>query len=510
MVPGTVTVVNGLTLTGSNGSGPGTIELASANPLNTTVIDFEGNQTFDNATVMQTISGDTRTSIDADADLTLGANLSIICNASQLETTPDVITFAGSGTIQSSATIDFIGQHTPFDGSGGAFTVNDFENSGTIENSGSTGSQIYITSPIFHNLSDGLMQTAGSSIFSSIRSVAATAFTNDGMIAANAGYIDIAGALSGSGTISVQNTATVELGSSVSNAQSIDFQGVGQLTLDQPVFVDATINGFVFGDVIDLNAAATGISYTSGDLKMQLMGGQTFDLAITGTYSFSDFIINTNSSVTTIQLPCFAEGTRIATDHGDMRVEELSVGDLVRVMIEGPVQPVIWVGHRHIDCTRHPAPHTVWPVRISAGAFGPAHPSRELFLSPDHAVYFDGALIPVKYLINHSTIVQVQARQVTYYHVELARHDVVLAEGLVVESYLDTSDRANFANSGGPIMLHADFAPRRWEAAGCAPLIVTGPKLDAARAWVNAGNLTPVRPRAMLQPRAAGDGSCAR
>ena len=72
----------------------------------------------------------------------------------------------------------------------------------------------------------------------------------------------------------------------------------------------------------------------------------------------------------------------------------------------------------------------------------------------------------------------------TYHHVELPYHSVLLAEGLAAESYLDTGDRANFINSDGPIALHPDFSSRAWEAAGCAPLVVTGPELEAARSWV--------------------------
>ncbi len=82
----------------------------------------------------------------------------------------------------------------------------------------------------------------------------------------------------------------------------------------------------------------------------------------------------------------------------------------------------------------------------------------------------------------------------TYYHVELPAHGVLLAEGLPAESYLDTGDRTNFANGGGPIALHPDFASRVWEAEGCAPLVVTGPVLDATRRWVNA--LSAAVPRA--------------
>jgi hypothetical protein len=65
--------------------------------------------------------------------------------------------------------------------------------------------------------------------------------------------------------------------------------------------------------------------------------------------------------------------------------------------------------------------------------------------------------------------------QVTYFHVELARHDVLVAEGLPVESYLDTGNRAMFANAGVAMMLHPDFATvnaglKCWERDACAPL----------------------------------------
>jgi len=57
----------------------------------------------------------------------------------------------------------------------------------------------------------------------------------------------------------------------------------------------------------------------------------------------------------------------------------------------------------------------------------------------------------------------------------------LLAEGLPVESYLDTGNRMRFANGGRMITLHPDFATLAWQAAGYAPLVVTGPELDRVR-----------------------------
>ena len=55
-------------------------------------------------------------------------------------------------------------------------------------------------------------------------------------------------------------------------------------------------------------------------------------------------------------------------------------------------------------CRRHPRPHDVRPVRIAAHAFGLGRPRRDLRLSPDHAVFVDGVLIPVRYLLNGATV----------------------------------------------------------------------------------------------------------
>ena len=91
-------------------------------------------------------------------------------------------------------------------------------------------------------------------------------------------------------------------------------------------------------------------------------------------------------------------------------------------------------------------------MRVAADAFGSARqPHTDLFLSPRHAVYVNQVLIPIRHLINGSTITQVPTDQVTYYHIELPRHDVVLAQGLPAESFLDLKDGSDYANGSGPV-----------------------------------------------------------
>ena len=122
-------------------------------------------------------------------------------------------------------------------------------------------------------------------------------------------------------------------------------------------------------------------------------------------------------------------------------------------------------------------------MRIAAGAFGAEMPSRELWISPDHAVYVGDVLIPIKHLINGTSIAQVPMDEVTYYHVALPEHDLLSADGLLAESYLESRDSFGFA-TGRPVRgMHPDLWSLKWEADGCAPLIVTGPSSTPRACW---------------------------
>jgi hypothetical protein len=112
-------------------------------------------------------------------------------------------------------------------------------------------------------------------------------------------------------------------------------------------------------------------------------------------------------------------------------------------------------------------------VVILPGAFGPGMPAKNLALSPSHCVYVDGVLIPVTHLVNGATILRDrQAAAMTYYHIELDRHDILLAEGLPTESYFDDGNRGALYHEIG----------RRWPARHLfAPVVTRGARLAAVR-----------------------------
>ena len=62
----------------------------------------------------------------------------------------------------------------------------------------------------------------------------------------------------------------------------------------------------------------------------------------------------------------------------------------------------------------------------------------------------DDVLVPARYLVNGVTVAQEAVEDITYFHVELAAHDVLLAAGLRCESYLETGLRAALSCNPGP------------------------------------------------------------
>ncbi len=177
---------------------------------------------------------------------------------------------------------------------------------------------------------------------------------------------------------------------------------------------------------------------------------------------------------------CYASGTRLTVPEGAVAVEDLTVGTMV-LTAGGEAQPVRWIGHRSVNCSLSKNPSAVWPICIRAGALVDGRPSRDLWVSPGHSILVGDVLIPAEKLVNGATVVQVQRERVQYWHVELDRHDVLLAEDLPAESYLDTGNRSAFINGGDFIDSHPDFKPKHW-AETCAPLVLEGEVLQRARA----------------------------
>lgn len=144
--------------------------------------------------------------------------------------------------------------------------------------------------------------------------------------------------------------------------------------------------------------------------------------------------------------PCFYAGRRLATAEGDIAVENIIAGTLLKTAT-GESKPVIWLGRSEVS-TRFADPLRVMPIRIKAGALAENLPLRDLLVSPDHAMFIGGVLVQAGALVNGSSIIREAdvPECFTYYHVELAAHELLLAEGAATESFVDNVDRMGFVN----------------------------------------------------------------
>ncbi|MGI4796106.1 MAG: Hint domain-containing protein, partial [Janthinobacterium lividum] len=242
----------------------------------------------------------------------------------------------------------------------------------------------------------------------------------------------------------------------------LKFSAITQYTIanstttgQQTITVAGSTGNFVFTTSGTSFAAGTYTSLTSGPLQLTNDGGG-----------------GTNVTVTA----CFLTGVMIATPDGETAVEALSVGDLVSVVEHGETvsRPVTWIGNRTVSLAADAA-IDAYPVRIRAGAFAENVPHRDLLVTSEHCIHVNDVLVPVRMLVNDASIqVDTSITQFTYYHVELERHAILVAEGLQTESYLDTGNRGNFQNNPVPsvrVDLSVDPTYKSW-ADAAAPLAV--------------------------------------
>ncbi len=143
---------------------------------------------------------------------------------------------------------------------------------------------------------------------------------------------------------------------------------------------------------------------------------------------------------------CFLEGTMIAVPDGSATIESLQPGALV-MTTAGNAAPVRWIGKRSVH-SRFADPLRAYPVRITAGALADGVPARDLLVTDAHALLVDDILIQAGALVNgHSVRRETHMPEIfTYYHVELASHDLILAENAPAETFVDNAGRAHFDN----------------------------------------------------------------
>ncbi|MEQ6204698.1 Hint domain-containing protein [Sulfitobacter sp. HNIBRBA2951] len=205
----------------------------------------------------------------------------------------------------------------------------------------------------------------------------------------------------------------------------------------------------VFSSVIS-GGNVTFVATNPADNVVVAMGVGTVSTGATAG-NFTSIIFNGGfygvSSLTTAApaLTCFLTGTQIATKDGVINVEDIKAGDTL-LTVDGETE-VQWLGIQHVEAATT-VPAKVNPIRFAAGSLGENVPSRDLYLSPNHAVEVDGRLFDAHTLLNGRSITQVAnpGAAFTYYHIETGTHELLLAENAPAETFVDFADRVNFEN----------------------------------------------------------------
>ncbi|PWE30044.1 hypothetical protein DDZ14_15915 [Maritimibacter sp. 55A14] len=257
--------------------------------------------------------------------------------------------------------------------------------------------------------------------------------------------------VSSGGTVVVLNSYTLSFEDDdgfLDATQGADSGAAQVLTSDAGAITDYE---FFFDDSVRIDGSAETVKtfqLTINGTTRSFIMNDTGD-SIPGASTGSTVQLSTFSNYTAVDyndIPCLAEGTHITTEDGEIAVEDLRVGSMVRTLDNG-YQPLRWVGSVHLTQRQLLAQRKFAPVCIAPGALGPDLPRRALVVSPQHRILLDGwemelhfgcdeALAPALSLIGRPGISgSVPTGGITYYHLLFDRHEIIFAEGLATESF---------------------------------------------------------------------------
>ncbi|MEM6387174.1 MAG: Hint domain-containing protein [Pseudomonadota bacterium] len=139
--------------------------------------------------------------------------------------------------------------------------------------------------------------------------------------------------------------------------------------------------------------------------------------------------------------PCFTPGTRIATADGWQAVENLRRGDRV-VTRDNGLRRIVWMGRRVVRYDELKDEPALRPVLVRQGAFGHGTPERDMLVSPKHRFlvapqdeHGEEMLCAAGALTFLPGVSFSPVLGVSYLHLLLEAHEVLLAEGVWTESF---------------------------------------------------------------------------
>ncbi|ATI11841.1 MULTISPECIES: Hint domain-containing protein [Acetobacter] len=305
-------------------------------------------------------------------------------------------------------------------------------------------------------------------------------------------------------TVGSNQTVTFDATSNALNS-TVDFTGTSgnldlqNLSASNPLALTITgnfgggiSNVLTFGTADNVSISKSSVSYNTDNKKTTIItlvnksgqqlgtvtiAGDVFEL--TGGFpnntvpsdSLDVIATSYNNGAITV---CFLADSLIATPNGAVAVQDLLVGDEVQTYADGVASAgtLSWAGMAH--CTVNPTlPDDLagYPVRIVKNAIADGVPFKDMLITAEHCLFFNGAFIPARMLVNGVSIFYDKSIiSYNYYHIETPNHAVIMADGMLTESYLDTGNRRSFTAKGNVIQIGG--AAKSWQADAAAPLCV--------------------------------------
>lgn len=170
-----------------------------------------------------------------------------------------------------------------------------------------------------------------------------------------------------------------------------------------------------------------------------LYGNFISDLLVSDISSIGNFIINgrflsstgsiilTNTQFTYTSTACFLKGTYIMTENGEVLIEKLKSGDLIKVS-DGRLVSII---ENHKTTFRiNKDNYDILPIKIKSDYFGIFQPNRDTYISRFHYIKInDKWIYPDNFKPEFFEIVE-------YYNLRLPKYykDFIVANGLICDS----------------------------------------------------------------------------
>lgn len=273
-------------------------------------------------------------------------------------------------------------------------------------------------------------------------------------MAVNVNISETSGTFTGSGTAGVDVWSTTvdvsQVGNEVVTGDFDEVQITGASAGDgdgesEPYVFEDTASSLAYGTLVGNPADGT-FTYTIDRAAVIASGSdQIIEFLVTGTETVNGGPRTDEDLVRIFVEICVEEGTLVKTPSGPRPVETLAVGDAVTVL-DGPPQPVRWIGCTRVTVAQIEDDPLRGPVRIARDALGPGLPSADLTVSSQHRVLLKGAeierhfgapevLAPAAGLVALPGVTAEPPRDVTYYHLLFDRHQVMITNGLPSESF---------------------------------------------------------------------------